>query len=127
MKNYNGLDFVPYRAFTEAEKQMSLPEMDRHFAFAWDFELGMFDSAEVHGHPQKFPYNHTRFYECMGDDGWADIYICQQTGKYYIPCTRTIMEARKIHELDNIPYTHEGVKAPSEETKDVADEFLGIL
>ena len=94
MAKYNGLTFKPHRQFTEKEKNMTLAEMDRYFGFAWDFELGMFDSADVHGNKQKFPYSHKSFYASMGEDGWADIFICKTNGKYYVPSTHTVMEIK---------------------------------
>ena len=95
MAYYNGLIFKPHRQFTQEEKNMTLAEMDKHFMFTWDFALGMFDSANVHGNKQKFPYNHKSFYESMGEDAWADIFICELNGKYYVPCSRTVMEIKR--------------------------------
>lgn len=94
MAKYNGFTFKPHREFTEKEKNMTLPEMDRYFGFTWDFELGMFQNAEVHGKLRKFPYSHEGFYKSMKDDAWADIYICEENGKYYVPCSETIMEIK---------------------------------
>ena len=70
MAKYNGFTFKPHREFTEKEKNMTLPEMDRYFGFTWDFELGMFQNAEVHGKLRKFPYSHEGFYKSMKDDAW---------------------------------------------------------
>lgn len=94
MAKYNGLTFKPHRQFTAKEKNMTLAEMDRHFGFTWDFELGMFDSEDVHGNPQKFPYSHENFYENMKEDGWADIFICETNGNYYVPCSHTVMKIK---------------------------------
>lgn len=95
MARYNGLTFKPHREFTKKEKNMTLAEMDKYFGFAWNFELGMFDYKEIHGHPQRHPYSHESFYKSMKEDSWADIFICEENGKYYIPCTHTIMEIRR--------------------------------
>lgn len=95
MAIYNGLEFKPHREFTEVEKKMTLSEMDQHFVFTWDFDLGMFDSEDVHGHKRKIPYNHSAFYKEMGADGYADIFLCVQNGKYYVPCSRTVMQIQR--------------------------------
>ena len=96
MAKYNGIEFTPHREFTQKEKKMSLAQMDKHFGFAWDFNLGMYDSKDVHGHPQKIPYSHESFYSAMEKEGegYADIYFCTTTGRYYIPCLHTMMEVR---------------------------------
>lgn len=95
MAKYNGLTFKPYREFTEKERNMSLSEMDVHFRFSWDFELGMFDSENVHGNLQKFPYSHESFYENMGEDDWADIYFCEESEQYYVPSLHTMMKIER--------------------------------
>ena len=100
MAKYNGLTFTPHRELTKKEKSMTLAELDKHLSLAWNFELGMFDSKDVHGYPQKFPYSHESFYSSMKieNEDWADIYFCENDKKYYIPCTHTVMEIRKnIH------------------------------
>ena len=91
MANFQGVAFTPYRAFTEEERGMDLYHMTKHFNFSWDYNLGMFD-APVCDHPVKFAYNHGAFYKAMGKDDRADIYYCELTGKYYVPCNRTVME-----------------------------------
>jgi len=90
MAKFQGVVFLPYRTFREEEKKMDLYHITKHFNLSWDYDLGMFD-APVGGHPVKFAYNHDAFYKAMGKDDWADIYYCEKTGKYYIPCTRTVM------------------------------------
>lgn len=94
MAKYNGYTFIPHRKFTEKEKNMTLAQIDRYFGFTLDFELGMFKRADVHGNAQKHPYSHESFYENMKDEDWADIYICEENGKYYVLCSGTIMEIK---------------------------------
>lgn len=90
MAKFQGLTFTPYRKFTDAEKEMDLYHMTKHFDFTWDYELGMFD-GDVPGHSVKLPYTHKAFYDAMADDDWADIYYCEEREKYYVPMTRTMM------------------------------------
>lgn len=94
MAKYYGISFKPFRQFTSEEKDMTLAEVTKHLNLSWDFTLGIFDSVDVRGNPQKIPYNHEYFYKQMGEDGWADIFLCELNGKYYVPCTHTVMEVR---------------------------------
>lgn len=91
MAKFHGITFTPYRTLTDDERKMDLYHMTKYFNFSWDYALGMYD-REQFGHPVKIPYSHDAFYKAMGEDDWADIYYCKETGKHYIPSTCTMMQ-----------------------------------
>lgn len=94
MAKYQGMTFTPYRTLTEDEKEMSLYHLNKYFDFTWDHELGMHDRYHF-PHSVKCPYSHEEFYNAMAEDGWADIFYCEQMERYYIPTSCTMMQIKR--------------------------------
>lgn len=88
---YNGFHYLPVRTFNQEEKDMSLKEISRFLRDVKGTALGM------------VPYDYDRFYggfrEKYGKDTPADIFLCLETGKEYIPCEYKLMEYTKDREV----------------------------
>lgn len=79
---YHGLHYMPVRKFNQEEQNMSLPEISVYLRDARGTRVGM------------EPYDYKDFYEASGNSN-ADIFLCVETGKQYIPCENELQEYTK--------------------------------
>lgn len=81
---YQGYHFKPLRQFTEEENFWVVTDRLRR-----DVELGMME-ADYYGF-QKHPYSHAEFY-AASTDKTADIFLCLENQKEYIPCEHELQQ-----------------------------------
>lgn len=82
---YQGYHFKPLRQFAESEGDF----FDITRRLKRDDELGMMD-ADYYG-KQKRPYSHEEFYAASTDKE-ADIFLCLENQKEYVPCQHELQE-----------------------------------
>ena len=78
---YKGFHYVPLRKFDMEEKKMSLRDISKYLVSSKGSEVGNAD------------YGFNDFYKASGDS-IADIFLCVENGKQYIPCENELMEYR---------------------------------
>ena len=78
---YKGFHYVPLRRFDMEEKKMSLKDISKYLVSSKGSEVGNAD------------YGFNNFYKASGDST-ADIFLCVENGKQYIPCENELMEYR---------------------------------
>lgn len=79
---YNGFHYVPIRSFNQEEKDMSLKEISNYLRDTRRTILG------------SVTYDYTKFYEASGDSK-ANVFLCIETGKQYIPCENSLQEYQR--------------------------------
>lgn len=78
---YQGFHYVPLRRFDPEEEQMSLREMSKFLVSPGETSAG------------TMAYRYDEFYKASGDSE-ADIFLCAENGKQYIPCENELQEYR---------------------------------
>ena len=76
---YKGFHYVPLRRFDMEEEKMSLKDMSKCLVSSRASDVG------------KAEYSFKEFYKASGDNE-ADIFLCVENGKQYIPCENELME-----------------------------------
>ena len=76
---YMGFHYVPLRRFDIEEEKMSLKDMSRYLVSSRASDVG------------KAEYSFKDFYKASGDNE-ADIFLCVENGKQYIPCENELMK-----------------------------------
>lgn len=76
---YNGFHYMPVRSFNQKEEDMSLLEISMYLRDSRGTEIG------------EVGYNHKEFYVASGNSS-ADIFLCVENGKQYIPCENSLQE-----------------------------------
>ena len=88
---YNGFHFRPVRSFDRKEGGMSLKGMSEYLRDARGTAVG------------RMAYDYDKFYGGFrgkyGKDTPADIFLCLENGKEYIPCENSLMEYTKGREV----------------------------
>lgn len=81
---YQGFHYQPVRSFNRQERDMSLKEISAYLCDTKDTAIG------------RAGYDYDKFYSGFrakyGRDTTADIFLCLETGKEYIPCENSLME-----------------------------------
>ena len=83
---YGGYHFYPLRRFEGNDGDF----MSRVCKLHDDRELGMTATDEPW---RKYAYDYEAFYEAAGGKGY-DIFICEETGRQYVPCGHGLQEYR---------------------------------
>lgn len=83
---YNGFHFVPLRSFNQKEIDMSLKEISKYLRDTKGTMLG------------SVAYDRTKFYAASGDSK-ADVFLCVETGKQYIPCENSLQEYQREKQM----------------------------
>ncbi len=83
---YNGFHYVPLRSFNQKEIDMSLKEISKYLRDTKGTMLGL------------VAYDRTKFYAASGDSK-ADVFLCVETGKQYIPCENSLQEYQREKQM----------------------------
>ena len=88
---YNGFHFIPVRKFDQKERDMSLKDISKYLRDAKGTAVG------------RMAYDYDKFYggfrRKYGKDTPADIFLCLEDGKEYIPGENSLMEYTRGREI----------------------------